>query len=267
MRSQILEPYNRHVADWCAAMMQKLRSSASRPDHELPELDRVVNNFEYHFGDISAWPDDIVHVHSASPEATEKVYLGSLAALRSLNKEKGVSIAISLCAADMQSIKGRPDNGWKQFLQDMSIRHLSFDLGDPKTKLPGEHACCEEMAEVYFLTWQKMCSHLTQMMLDTPDGDSCGLLFHCFGGINRSSAALVAWLIFRHDLSAEAAIDILLSVRPSLRPWEKRPHVLWALKTWETQQASIHAMIDRMGSSAGPEKKARLSVDEHVEPK
>ena len=35
-------------------------------------------------------------------------------------------------------------------------------------------------------------------------------VFHCFGGINRSSAALCAWLILRHDLTVEEALMHLL---------------------------------------------------------
>ena len=39
------------------------------------------------------------------------------------------------------------------------------------------------------------------------------ILFHCFGGINRSAAILCAWLIAAHDYSAQEAIQILLRRR------------------------------------------------------
>ena len=228
-----MEAYDRQMADWCATTMRRLRNRAARPDDELPELDRLVNSFPYHFGDISAWPDDMVLIHSS---AFENLYLGSLAALRSLDETKGVNIVISLCAAEMKSIKGQPEHGWKKLLSDMSIEHLEIDLDDPRTKLPGENGYCEELANQYFATWQRMCVQLTRILLGRSTKETTGLLFHCFGGgVNRSSAALVAWLIFQHDLSAEAAIEMALSVRPSLRPWEKRPHILWALKTWEAK--------------------------------
>ena len=42
----------------------------------------------------------------------------------------------------------------------------------------------------------------------------------CFFALAGSIAvALVAWLIFRHDLFAETAVDVILSARPSLGPW------------------------------------------------
>ena len=43
-----MDPYDRDMAEWCAAMLQKVRSSARRPDDELPELDRLVRDFAYH---------------------------------------------------------------------------------------------------------------------------------------------------------------------------------------------------------------------------
>ena len=75
------------------------------------------------------------------------------------------------------------------------------------------------MADTYLATWQDMCCRLAKLIGARPEGQTPGLLFHCFGGINRSSAALAAWMIFRHGVSAEAAIDALLSVRPGLHPW------------------------------------------------
>ena len=145
----------------------------------------------------------------------------------------------------------------------MSIEHLVIDLDDPRAKLPGENAYCEEMANQYFATWQRMCGQLTRLLLGRSTNETSNrdhrTAFSLLGGINRSSAALVAWLIFQHELSAEAAIDMVLSVRPSLRPSEKRPHILWALKTWEAKRASLRESIIRVDVSASTRrgKKAR----------
>ena len=80
-----------------------------------------------------------------------------------------------------------------------------------------------------------LLQHLTQ----TPTRDERGILFHCFGGINRSSAALCAWLIFRHGLTTQEAVRSLLTARPTLCPWTHQPHVLWALHTWEKNQDQV----------------------------
>ena len=60
------------------------------------------------------------------------------------------------------------------------------------------------------------------------------VLFHCFGGIHRSPAALAATLMAREGLQAQEAIEQILRRRPSLRPWKNRDYILWALKHWET---------------------------------
>ena len=80
---------------------------------------------------------------------------------------------------------------------------------------------------------------LLQHLSETPKRDERGILFHCFGGVNRSSAALCAWLIFRHGLTTQEAVQSLLAARPTLCPWQHRPHVFWALHTWEKNQDHI----------------------------
>ena len=78
-----------------------------------------------------------------------------------------------------------------------------------------------------------MCCARLKHLKATTQREEQGILFHCFGGVNRSSAALCAWLIFRRRLSAEAAVQSLLTARPTLHPWKHRPHVFGALRTWE----------------------------------
>lgn len=128
-------------------MTNKLRSSAQRPDNELPELNKQVRSFSYHFGDISAW-HGLTTWCTCTVEA--KLVLGQLgrSALLGRDQFKGVNIVVSMCAAGMQSIRGQPGHGWEMFLSRMSIEHVLLDLDDPRTKLPGEDAFCEEMADV-----------------------------------------------------------------------------------------------------------------------
>ena len=63
------------------------------------------------------------------------------------------------------------------------------------------------------------------------------ILSHCFGGINRSAGVLCAWLIAAYGYSAEDAIKILITKRPSLRPWRHRDYVLEALWMVERQRS------------------------------
>ena len=84
-----------------------------------------MNSFPHHFGNISAWPDDMAHLHcghtSIGSSTVKNLYLGSLAAVRCLDETKG-----------------QPQQGWEMFLSGMSVEHVFIDVGDPRTKSPGQ---------------------------------------------------------------------------------------------------------------------------------
>ena len=250
-----MDPYDTEMQQWCTDAAAKLRRSAAMPESEWPEVDRLVNGFEYHFGDISEWPNDMVRVHPVDRTETATCFLGSLAALRCLRDTKEVHVVISLCTSEMQRIRGQPEEGWAAFLLGMSVEHVTIDLDDPRTKWPGEDSFCEEMGNCYVAAWQSMCVQISRSLSERGDKLSTGLLFHCFGGINRSSAALATWLIFKHAMNADDAIDVLLKARPTLNPWVKRPHILWALKTWEKRRLSVWEVVERALSEMTPTPK------------
>ena len=84
-----------------------------------------------------------------------------------------------------------------------------------------------------------MCILICRFRGNCTDDTPAGLLFQCFAGDNRSSAAWVAWLVFQHHMTASEGIHLLLQARPSLNPWQGRPHILWALKTWEMRRRKL----------------------------
>lgn len=45
-----------------------------------------------------------------------------------------------------------------------------------------------------------------------------GILVHCQAGVNRSAATVAAWLMLRHDLEFDAALERVRAVRPCVRP-------------------------------------------------
>ena len=247
----VMDPYDTEMQQWCTAAAAKLRRSAAMPESDWPEVDRLVNGFDYHFGDISEWHSDMVRVHLVDRTETATCFLGSLAALRCLRDTKEVHVVISLCTSEMQKNRGQPEEGWAAFLTGMSLQHVT----DPRTKWPGEDYFCEEMGNCYFAAWQNMCIKISRSPLGRGDNLSTGLLFHCFGGINRSSAALAAWLIFKHAMDADDAIDVLLQAHPTLNPWDKRPHILWALKTWEKRRLSVCDIVEQALSEMAPTSK------------
>ncbi|CAK8991974.1 Sodium/potassium/calcium exchanger 1 [Durusdinium trenchii] len=115
-----------------------------------------------------------------------------------------------------------PEVGWKAWFEDLQIRWFTFDVDDPRTYLDDTNTFCQEVGNAWLASWMDMCCALLKHLKATTQREERGILFHCFGGVNRSSAALCAWLIFRRQLSAEAAVQSLLTARPTLHPWKHR---------------------------------------------
>ena len=239
-----MEPYDDAMSAACAALQRMIQSSLDMPIEDQPTLDRLLAAHQYHFGDISDWPNDICEIlpgEMMSLEPPEIYFLGSLAACRHLRTHqetvplsyRKVSVVLSFCPREMKRIRGQPEVGWKAWFEDLQIRWFTFDVDDPRTYLDDTNTFCQEVGNAWLSSWMDMCCALLKHLKATTQREERGILFHCFGGVNRSSAALCAWLIFRRQLSAEAAVQSLLTARPTLHPWKHRPHVFWALRTWE----------------------------------
>ena len=246
----VMEPYDDAMSMACASLRGEIERCSKIPKEDQPALDKLLAEHEYHFGDISDWPNDICEISPTKTVPLEKpeiYFLGSLAACAHLGTHQAetplishrVSVTLSFCRAEMQRIRGQPEMGWKSWFQNLQIRWFVFDLDDPKTRLHDATSFCEDMGNAWLSCWMEMCCTLLQHLSETPKRDERGILFHCIGGVNRSSAALCAWLIFRHGLTTQEAVQSLLAARPTLCPWQHRPHVFWALHTWEKNQDHI----------------------------
>ena len=54
-----MEPYDDAMSAACAALQRMIQSSLDMPIEDQPTLDRLLAAHQYHFGDISDWPNDI----------------------------------------------------------------------------------------------------------------------------------------------------------------------------------------------------------------
>jgi protein-tyrosine phosphatase len=134
---------------------------------------------------------------------------------------------------------------WTRYFQQEKVFHIKCQLEDTTLtpphlfyrwdeRIPDLVASCLEQ-------WKIVCGQLwKQSMLAVTRGESMHVLFHCFGGINRSAGALCAWLVVGYNYSAEDAVQLLLEKRPSLRPWHNRPYVLEALWKLEGLRTEWH---------------------------
>ena len=115
---------------------------------------------------------------------------------------------------------------------------LPCQLDDITVKQPLRNAKeARAMTMACLHAWKLICHQLWDASIAAVLQDApMNVLFHCFGGINRSAAILCAWLIVAYDYTAEGAIDLLLTKRPSLRPWRHRSYVLDALYSLELEK-------------------------------
>ena len=248
----MLKPYDDSVATWCEARQQEICQAAQTPRDQLPDLEKVILDHVYHAGDISDWPNDrclilpLTLKSSSSSQMKENYYLGSLAACKHLSpdsaaSDRTITCVVSFCAKEMIRIHGQPEIGWNIFFQQVNIHWISFDLDDQAT-IPGYTNIIENVGEDWLSAWIEMCVDLMKHLEKNPEQEH-SILFHCCDGINSSSAGLCAWMIFRRHISAKQAIQSVLKARPSLKPWQDRPHVLWALHVWEMDQEILRPQI------------------------
>ena len=102
-----MEPYDDAMSAACAALQRMIESTLDVPIEDQPTLDRLLAAHQYHFGDISDWPNDICEIlpgEMMSLEPPEIYFLGSLAACRHLRthqetvplSHRKVSVVLSL---------------------------------------------------------------------------------------------------------------------------------------------------------------------------
>ena len=97
---------------------------------------------------------------------------------------------------------------------------------------PGHLECAQQCAETWRGMWRALCG-ISDSCLES--GEDFNVLFHCFGGINRSPGALRAWLVLDGQRTVDEAVAAL---RPALCPWQSRDYVLLALNRLRAQKAS-----------------------------
>lgn len=195
------------------------------------DMDYAAWFASYNFGDISEWPLDVVVVNC---EPREKCLLGSLRTAADLLHAEYVTgvpitVVVSVCWKAEMQVKGTPED-WNEHFFLSGVQHLQVELDDYQVKYGQNPDWFMECAENCIRTWKAMADALlTARIACREAGRDFNVLFHCFGGINRSPAALCAWLVQDKHCSAEDAVARVLEARPALGSWQRRDYVLLAL--------------------------------------
>ena len=226
--------------------VRRLIAEAKASVEDYPPLCVLLQEAKYDFGDITHWPCDFCTIY----DADAPIALGSLSAARDVVNHPSIRVVLSFCPDEMRRIRGQPTKGWLAHFQDHGLVHYSWPMQDVQTSYVGKQESCAELAEEWLQIWFDMCCKVEALkMSEKMKGAPFGILFHCFGGINRSAAALCAWLIFKYDLQPLEAVEVLLRARPSLDPWKRRDHVCWALQHWFEQRSVLRARVQAQVAS------------------
>ena len=107
---------------------------------------------------------------------------------------------------------------WPLYFRHHGVRHLRDHLDDWTLKIPRKDREKHEQYALEFLShWKELCRHLWNWSAEiAAEEKEFQVLFHCFGGINRSAGALCAWLIVAYSFSVDDALRLLLEKRPAL---------------------------------------------------
>ena len=239
------------ACEWRAAREEDIRKAYA--DKECwNDLDRITSRHPYSFGSIEEWPLDAAVI--CKPTDRASVLLGSIKAACSLEDifetlSVKVTVVVTMCANEME-IRGAPKD-WAQYFQQEKVYHVKCHLEDTTLKPP--HRWEERIPDLVascLEQWKIVCGQLwKQSMLAVTRGESMHVLFHCFGGINRSAGVLCAWLVVGYNYSAEDAVQLLLEKRPALHPWHNRPYVLEALWQLEGLRAKWHMELSAAGTN------------------
>lgn len=140
-------------------------------------------------------------------------------------------------------MKGGPGS-WRLYFHSQEVKSLQFAMRDVPVRSGADAATFLEEARQTANAWYAVAAQLLVCRQQAHEaGAGFGVLFHCFGGINRSSGALAAWLMIAHTWTAEEAVAAILEARPSLRPWCDRDYVLWVLGSLEMQLDEVQRRV------------------------
>ena len=173
--------------------------------------------------DVNTWPVDGTKIFD---DGRHVLILGSIKSaceIEAVNRRIGVPIDVVVTMnADDTPRDGEPAN-YAAYYRSLGVKNLRYG-GIDSTALTG--AEYQTKKREYIIRWQAMCDDIDDV---TPVTGKVTILFHCFGGVNRSGSALCAFLIMRKHHSAEEAVTTLVNARPGQLYWSKRDYFIEAL--------------------------------------
>jgi len=203
-----------HVEGSSFAELRGIVTDAHRRYWDWPQHD-VDLYYEWwgcRLHDIGDWPIDATQIYD---DGRHVLILGSVKSaceITEVNRRLGVKIDIVVTMNDDDTRRyGEPDC-YATYYAELGVENLRYG-GFDKTNVKGEEYDAKKME--YVRRWVAMCSDIDAVFLDGEEvvssvRDKVTILFHCYGGVNRSGSALCAFLILRKEHTARQAIERVL---------------------------------------------------------
>jgi hypothetical protein len=217
---------------------------------------------------IGDWPIDAAIIFDDGRHVLSLGSVKSACEITEVNRRLGVNIdiVVTMNADDTRRYGER--GCYATYYAELGVENLRYG-GFDKTNVKGEEYDAKKME--YVRRWVAMCSDIDAAFLDgeeavSPVRDNVTILFHCYGGVNRSGSALCAFLILRKERTAKQAIEILVAARPGNDYWKKRGYFIDGLIEIDWRSRSrcrfdgthhvgwVHHMTSSSSSSAATQR-------------
>ena len=183
--------------------------------------------------DIAPWPVDATVIHSDPYCVFVLGCLKSAVSIPETNQRIGTQVDIVISMNDEDSKhRGEPADYQAYYASvgvQCNLRYGGYD------KQNIWYAEAEAKRAEYVFRWWQVATDLLERLRRMYKGEPVVILFHCFGGVNRSSSTLCALLIIMRRYTAHQAILALVSARPGLQYWARRQYFVEALYALECQ--------------------------------
>ena len=175
----------REMLEWSQARQKDIQD-AYNDTPSWTALDEIVQQHNYSFSSIAAWPVDGCLVCKPTERAT--MLLGSFQAACNLDvikEDLGVSVTkvVSMCETEM-NVHGAPSN-WKDYFCEHDLVHIHCQLDDITVKQPGRNLERHEALQKKYLS---NCGNGQSL----PSTETSPCTF-CFIALVGSISAAVLW--------------------------------------------------------------------------
>ena len=177
--------------------------------------------------DISKWPVDATKIFEDDQHV---LILGSLKSACEIeqvnaNLNVNINIVVTMNAGDKDPKRHGERDCYKTYYDELDIVNLRYDGRDLVSSQRNEY---ETQKAEYKARWGMVCRDIVHLEAVNPRGKTT-ILFHCFGGLNRSSSALCAFLILQKKNSVETAARTLVEHRAGQQYWKERDYFIEGL--------------------------------------